>query len=197
MVNRSIVKWIAALAVPAGFSWWFYYAQQQAAHDVEEYKRQQKEHPTNQQISIDNYELKEVDDNDQVHWQLTAKRGVMATKGQIVTLEDINVSYYDGPVLKMHLAAPIGEANEQTKFVKLSEDKRRKVTCDGEAGKLHMETRVMELTKNNQFVARGGVNIILPKVARVYGDEASGNINITALKDFKVSGNTRASVDIN
>ena len=106
--NRGFIKFIAALAIPGGIIWWFISAQQQANQEVEQYKKEQQEHPTSQNVVIDNYELKEVDDHNQIRWQLKAKRGTIETKSQVVLLEHIRIEYYDGPALKMRLTAPTG-----------------------------------------------------------------------------------------
>ena len=160
------LKFIAALAIPVGIYSFWNYSQKQADVQVEEYQKMQKEHPDTDNITVDNYELKEVDDNDQVRWQLLAKQGIMEPVSKNVALNTVQVSYFDDKKLKMRISAPTGMANEVTHIVKLDAVQGNRVLAEGEDGKAKMDATKVELTKKNQFIATGGVNIVWPGVAK-------------------------------
>jgi hypothetical protein len=48
--------------------------------------------------------------------------------------------------------------------------------------------------EKNQFLASGGVNIIWPGVAKVTGNEATGSLKSTDLKNLTIKGNTHAAI---
>jgi hypothetical protein len=194
VINRSTIKLAVALAVPGLITWLFIYAQQMANQEVKEYKVEQKNDPSADRVTLDNYVLKEVDDQNKVRWQLVSKKGSMDPTTQEVTLDEVKVRYYKGDDVSMTLDAPAGIANEGTRYIRLNGTKNRKVIAEGEGGKAKLTANVVELTKKNQFKATGGVNIEWPKVAKVSGDEAEGDINITNLSNFKISGNTHALI---
>jgi hypothetical protein len=191
--SRGTLKLLIALAIPAGIAWVFIYAQQQANIEVDKYKDDIKSNPSNDRVTVTNYELKEVDDANQIRWQLVAKKGIIEPGNQAVALEDVKVEYFDGKTMKMRLISPRGEANEAAHYVRLTGDGQRKVTAQGQEGKGSLEARTVELTKKNQFTASGGVNIS-SEVAKVTGNSATGTIDKGGIKDFKIVGNTHAEI---
>ena len=183
-----------ALAIPIGLIGFWLYAQHMANVDVEEYKQEQKEHPNSNKIQVDHYELKEIDDANNLKWRLMAMHGESDPETKDVDLVDVNVDYFDGKKIKMRLSAPTGIANEASKKVELLSTKARRVSCEGEEGKSQLSANKVELMKKNQFAATGGVNIVWPGVAKVSGDRAEGSLANTDLNNLKVIGNTHASI---
>jgi len=191
----GILKLILALSIPAVLIGGFIYSQNQANKEVAEYKKFQKEHPPTEKITIDNYQLKEVDDNNKPRWQLTAKRGTMAPDSKDVDLHEVLVQYFDEGKVKMSLSAPSGIANESTKLVQLLAKDGKPVLARGEDGKAQMNASKVELTKKNSFIASGGVTIVYPGVAKVTGNTVTGSLEKSAeLKNFKIVGGTHALI---
>lgn len=194
--NRGNVKLIAALSIPIGIAWLFMYSQEQAKIEVEKYHKEQKLNPNTDRVIVDNYTLKEIVGTDQVRWQLLAKRGTVQPSGQEVELDSVVVEYFDGANLKMRLTAPYGIARESTKYVKLSGKNGSKVVAEGEGGKARLSASTVELKEKNKFLATGGVTIEWPRVAKVTGNSATGLINVSNLKEFKITGNTHAVISV-
>ncbi len=194
MFNQNSMKLILALAIPTGLISFWLYAQHEAKVDVDQYKEEQKEHPNSNKIQVENYELKEIDDNNTLKWRLMAMHGESDPETKDVDLTEVNVDYFDGKKIKMRLSAPTGLANEATKKVELRSTSARRVTCEGEEGKSELAANKVELMKKNQFAATGGVNIVWPGVAKVTGDRAEGSLANTDLNNLKVIGHTHASI---
>lgn len=193
--NLQTLKLVGALAIPSGLIWLFIHSQNAANKAVQEYNEDKVKNPSAENVTINNYQLKEVDDGNHIRWHLSAKTGTVGTSNHDVSLTDVNVEYYDGPNIKMRLAAPIGDANENTKQVVLSGAQGRPVIAEGGLdGKAHLEAAKVELTKKNQFLATGDVNIFLPGVAKVHGDQAEGSTDLSSVKDLKIRGNTRTQI---
>jgi lipopolysaccharide assembly outer membrane protein LptD (OstA) len=161
---------------------------------MESYQREQKQNPLQDKVTIDNYQLKEVDDSNHVRWQLMAKSGTMHAATKDVNLEKVMVEYFDGPKLKMRLSAPSGLANESTRKIRLDANKQARVIAEGEQGKGRMEASKVELTKKNQFEATGGVNIDMPGVAKVTGNHAVGEFGKGGIQKLRIIGNTHSIV---
>jgi len=192
--SKGTIKLIVALGIPVGIAWLFVYSQQQANVEVTKYKQEQKEHPTAERITVNNYSIKEVDDANRIRWQLVARKGIVGQSNQEVELQEVKVEYFDGPVLKARLIAPAGMAQESTRYVKLQGSPREKVIAEGQEGKAKLEAPLVELTKKNQFRASGGVTIEWPGVAKVTGSSASGTIDLADMRHFKIVGNTHAEI---
>lgn len=195
--NKNVLKLLAALSIPAGIAWLFFYSQHLAEIEVDSYKKEQKLNPVNEKTIIENYAMKEIDDLNRIRWQLVAKKGTVMPNNKDIELVEVNVEYYDPATreLKMRLIAPFGEANQQTKYVKLQSRDGKKVIAEGQGGKAKLIANVVELIKKNQFLASGGVIIDWPGVAKVTGDSASGLTDLSSgPKDFKVIGNTHAEI---
>lgn len=188
----SFLKVLGALAVPIVIGYLFFYSQKMADTEVESFKKEKKANPDTASTTVSNYQLKEVNDSNEVRWQLVAKEGILAPSKD-VALSEVRVEYFDGKKLKMRLSAPTGSANESTRLVKLSSSDKQQVIAEGEEGKSRLEASKVELNKNNQFTATGGVNILWPGVAKVTGDHASGSLDKGAqLEKIKIVGNTHA-----
>jgi hypothetical protein len=197
ILYSSWLKWVGALLIPAVLVGLWYYAINQSKVEMAKWHDEVKEHPNDGKTTVDNYELKEVDDSNSVKWILNARRGVMeAGKGEKdVLLDGVDMKYMDAGLVKMRMTAPSGIANETTHIVNLKSDAKHRVIADGGEGKGRMEASQVELTKRNQFIATGGVNINLPGVAKVTGDRATGALEKSAeLKNFKIIGHTHALV---
>ena len=192
--NRGTLKLVLALTIPTLIGWAFVYSQHQANVEVKKFKEEQKVNPTTSQVTVSNYELKEVDDSNHIRWQLLAKEGIADQANQGVILKDVRVEYFDGPTVKMRLHAPQGMANEANRYVKLSGSEGDPVIAEGEAGKSRLGAQVVELTKKNQFEASGGVTIVWPEVAKVTGRSAAGTIDGSDLRNLKIVGNTHAEI---
>lgn len=194
--NRSNVKFVVALAIPLGIAWLFMYSAKEADVEVAKYKHEQAVNPNTDRVVVNNYTLKEVTDTNQTRWQLLAKKGTVQPSGHEVELDQVEVEYYDGDKLKMKLTAPVGQAIESTKYVKLSSQGNQKVYAEGEDGKAKLISSTVELKEKNKFLATGGVTIEWPGVAKVTGDYATGAIDVSNLKDFKIVGNTHAVISM-
>ena len=198
ILHHSATKWVGVLIIPTIIVCLWFYAINQSKVELAIYKQELKEHPNDGKTTIDGYELKEVDDSNTIKWVLHATKGVMPEVGGLnkdVYLANVDMQYFDAGALKMKMTAPTGLANESTHVVHLTSDKKQRVIADGGEGKGRMEAAAVELTKRNQFIATGGVNINLPGVAKVTGDKATGALEKTAeLKNFKIIGHTHALV---
>jgi hypothetical protein len=192
---RAIFRLLLALAIPTGLVALFVYSQHQANKEVEEYKQFRKEHPPAENITVNNYELKEVDGKDQVRWHLQAEKGTILGDSRDVQLDKVTVQYLDEGKVKLSLSAPAGLANESTKVVKLGSQGGQRVQCKGPDGGAQLDAEAVELTKKNTFKATGGVTILYPGVAKVTGGTVIGSIDKTAeLKNFKILGGTHAVI---
>ncbi|HEY9786789.1 MAG TPA: LPS export ABC transporter periplasmic protein LptC [Candidatus Obscuribacterales bacterium] len=193
--NRSNLKLVAALSIPAGITYFWFYSNEQARLEVERYQAEQKQNPLTDNVTVKNYELKEIDDLNHIRWQLVAKKGVMKSATKDVALDEVKVEYFDGQKLKMRLIAPQGSANEATRIVHLDSTDDQKVIAEGgEDGKGRIEALNVELTKKNQFTATGGVNIVWPGVAKVTGTKAIGTIGKGGIEGLKIVGNTHTVI---
>lgn len=192
--KTDLFKLILALSILGGILGLFWFAQYTADKEAALFDQQRKNNPTAEKIAVDNYELKEVDDANQVKWKLSAKRGEFE-KDKRILLQEILMQYFDGDKVKMRVVAPTGIANESTRQVELNASPTQKVIAEGEEGKSRMETAKLELTKKNQFTATGGVNIVWSKVAKVTGNYATGAFGKTDLEGIKIVGNTHAIIE--
>lgn len=193
---KGVIKFVVALAIPAGIAWFFIQSQEKARIEVENYEKEQKLNPTVESVVIKDYELKEIDDFNHIKWHLTAKEGKMAPNNKDVFLDSVVVEYYDGPNVKMKIVAPTGTANQDTKYVKLTAGSGRRVEAEGDGGKSKFIADTVELTKKNQFLASGGVIINWSEVAKVTGNSATGTIDKTGINQVKVIGNTHAIINM-
>jgi hypothetical protein len=198
--NRSLWKFVLAVSIPSAIVYFFWYSQQQAGVAVKEWEAEQKAHPTTDHVVINDYAMKEIDDGNHLRWQLVAKTGTLMPNGKDVELSDVKVDYYDSKSheLKMSMKAPLGHANQETKFVKLTGTKNQRVVAEGGGfKKSHFECAQVELIKKNEFLASGGVIIDWPGVAKVSGSLASGTTDMSAgPKNLKVIGNTHAEIAV-
>jgi hypothetical protein len=192
---KKLLKLAVGLAIPAGFLWLFISAQKQADVEVKNYHEFQKTHPPAEKITLDNYELKEIDDGNHLKWHLEAKQGTMEPASKDVDLKEVKVKYFDGTKVKMSLCAPSGVANETTHMVLLTSSPKELVECEGTEGSAKLLAKKVELNKKNDFTATGGVTIVYPGVAKVTGNTCTGSLaHDTDLKNFKIVGNTHAMI---
>ncbi|CAN5153608.1 hypothetical protein BH10CYA1_BH10CYA1_30750 [soil metagenome] len=190
---RGVFKFVVALAIPALLIYFWISAQKMADDQVKDFKDEKSKNPDQTATTVTNYELKEVDDANTVKWHLQAKGGTMQAETKDVALVEVKVEYFDGPKLKMRMSAPTGLANESTRLVKLTSDDKSHVICEGEEGKSRLEASKVELNKDNQFMATGGVNILWPGVAKVTGDKCTGHLDKGAqFENIKIVGNTHS-----
>ena len=190
---RALLKLGLALAIPTVLIGGFMYSQREANKQLEEYQKSQKEHPAAQAMTVDNYELKEIDDTNQVKWHLVAAHGTMEPDSRDVDLTDVKMKCFDGDKVKLAFSAPAGVANEVTHLVTLDSAGKSLVECEGSGGSAKITARRVELNKKNQFTATGGVTIVYPGVAKVTGNSMVGSLEKSAdLKNFKITGNTHA-----
>jgi LPS export ABC transporter protein LptC len=194
--NKNAILLVVALAIPVLLVMFWNYANTRARTTVDAAKGELHNNKNQENITVDEYQLKEVNDSNQLRWMLNAVRGVMNPSTKDVDLETVHVDYFDSETgkMKMRLTSPIGKANEGTKQIALYSNEKVKVEAEGEDGKAKLLAAKVELIKNNQFLATGGVNIVWPGVAKVTGDRAEGSLASTDLKNFKIMGNTHASI---
>jgi LPS export ABC transporter protein LptC len=193
--NADILKLMLALGILFGIVGLVYYANHQADQQLKKFAAEKKEESTDA-VVIDNYELREVGDDNNIHWQLQATKGTMEAATKDVNLENVHVNYYKEGKVSMTLSAPTGKANELSRIVKLYSVGDKQVSVTGDEKSAQLKTKELELTKNNQFKATGGVNIIMPGVAKVTGNNARGSFVKGALHKLIISGNTHALVDM-
>ncbi len=187
-------KFVLAASILGSIVGLLFYARWEADKEEQDYALQRKLHPMAEKITIDNYELKEVDDNNHMKWRLQAKSAILEPVSKDVVLTLVNVEYFDEGKVKMKVIAPKGVVNQNTHLVKLDCMPKINVVAEGEEGKSRLETKSLELTKKNQFIATGGVNINMSGVAKVSGDRAEGVFGKSELQDVKISGNTHSIV---
>jgi hypothetical protein len=194
----GFAKFLLALSIPGAMVGFFFYAQNQADTQVKEFEKNQKEHPDTDKMSVDNYQLKEVGDDNLVRWCLVAKQGTLMPVTKDAFLQNVKVDYFEDKKVKLTLSAPLGIANEVTHRIELHADpnaKASRVMCIGEDGKAKLDAAKVELKQKNTFVASGGVNIVWPGVAKVSGNQATGSLAKGAdLKNIKIVGNTHALI---
>ncbi len=190
---KPILKLLLALSILGGIVGSIYYAQVHADKEMKKFQESTKgKEDLKDQVAVDNYELKEVDDSNALKWQLLAKRGVLEPVTRMVDLTEVEVKYYNGPNVSLRIQAPLGKANEATRVVILSSNDKAKVVGIGEENQSRLETKVMELRKKNEFLASGGVNIVWPGVAKVTGNTAQGTISSSKLQNMLIKGNTHS-----
>ena len=193
-LSKNSSKLIGALAIPTIIISFWFYAQNEANRQVKEFNEAQKVNPNTDSTLIKNYELKEVDDSNQVRWLLAAKQGCLEPISHDVNLIDVHVDYMSGKIVKMRVSAPTGHTNEITRLVTLLGTAKQQVLAMGEEGKVQLEAAKVELDKKNQFEATGNVNIVWAKLARVIGDMARGSLASVNLTNVKITGHTRALI---
>ena len=192
---KPALKLLLALGILMGLSGFIYYAHLGAEQQWKEFQDSKDEKTLSNNIVVDNYELKEVDSNNQTRWHLQAKKGVRQPNTRLVDLKEVEVKYYANGAVSLKLSAPVGQANEISRKILLTSNKSGKVLGIGVEKQTRMETEKMELTKKNQFIATGGVNIDWPGVAKVTGNEAEGVMSATKFIDhLKIRGNTHAQL---
>lgn len=192
---RNTIKFVGAISIPVGIVWGFIAAKQGAEKEYAEQVQSMKEHPTATGSTVSDYELKEVDDNNVTRWQLVAKKG-STTDNKKFLVEAVTMKYFDGPNVKMLVSAPAGNVDAESRFVKLLSAKGHRVRGEGDGGKSVFEAETVELDKNNQFFATGGVIIEWAEVAKVTGNEARGKIEKNGIQNVKVRGNTHAVIAV-
>jgi hypothetical protein len=195
-LNAGVLKLLLALGILVGIVGLIYFAHHQADEELKKFSKEQAKEKTLEAVTVDNYELKEIGDDNSVHWRLIAKQGTMEPNTKDVQLVDVNVNYYKEGKVSMHLDAPVGKANEISRIIILKAQGDKKVMVGGDEKQATLETKELELTKNNQFKATGGVNIMWPGVAKVTGNDAHGSFKKGNLDKLVICGNTHAQIDI-
>ena len=194
--NQAVYKVLLALAIPVLICGGWLFSLRQSDILIKEQTKEMQAHTTVEKTTVDNYSLKEIDDTNQIKWELVAKRGIMAADGsKDVWLDHVTLRYYDGKVLKMSITAPKGLANELTHIIVLDGDKTQRVVAENGVSHARLEASKVQLNKKNQFIASGGVNINMPGVAKVTGSICTGALEKDSeLKNFKIIGNTHAII---
>jgi len=194
--NMGVAKLVLAMGILFGIVGLVYYAQLQADQELKRFSKEQEKEKTVDAVTVDNYELKQIGDDNVVHWRLIAKQGTMEPLTKDVALVDVKVKYYKEGKESMQLVAPVGKANEVTRIIKLSSKGEKRVAVTGDEKSAQLETTELELTKNNQFTATGGVNIIMPGVAKVTGSNAHGSFTKGNIDKLVICGNTHAQINM-
>jgi LPS export ABC transporter protein LptC len=193
---RKHLKVVIAIAIPLVIAACFLYSQRMANQEIDALRREYKRRPSSQHIVINNYTMYEMDDKNPKHWSLVATKGEMISNDR-VQLTGVKMEYYDQNTVKMRITAPAGDANADTKYVVLNGNSSSRVEAMGAGGKANLSAERIELMKKNQFIATGGVSIVWPGAATVSGDMATGLIDLSDFKDFKIMGNTHAQIMVN
>ena len=192
---KPFLKLALALGILFGLVGWIFYAQKQAEIQYKTFEETKDDATFSSDTVVNDYELKEVDGNQQKQWELTAKKGIREKTTKDVKLEKVEVKYYNEGKLSLQLSAPVGQANEISRKVTLTSNETQKVKGIGVEKQTSIETKEMVLTKNNQFKASGGVNIEWPGVAKVKGNSAEGVMSATQfIEQLVIRGNTHAQL---
>lgn len=192
---KPALKLVLALSILFGLAGFIYYAYQKAENEMTEFNKNKDESSMSTTTTVDNYELKEVDDQNRMKWQLKAVRGVLEPSTRDVDLKGVEVNYFHEGKVSLKINAPVGKANEGTGKIHLTSTDTEKVLGIGVEKQTRIETKNMELTKKNQFIATGGVNIDWPGVAKVTGDKAEGTMSPTRfVEHLIIRGNTHAQM---
>jgi predicted phosphodiesterase len=192
---RNTVKFVGAISIPALIIGFYYYAKTNADKEYAANVKTVNAKKDAMQTSVENYELKEVDDNNLVKWELVAKTGTTFDQKKY-EVKGVNVKFFDGPNVKMKVTAPLGKVDAETRFVTLNSDKGERVKGEGDSGKSLFESQTVELDKNNKFFATGGVTIEWAESAKVTGGEARGKLDKGGLQDVIVKGHTHAVIAV-
>jgi len=190
---RNTVKFVGALAIPTLIIGFYLHAKKNADDTYNNTKGEIR--AKKQEINVQNYELKEVDDNNNLKWELIANEGTTADNKKY-DVTGVHMKYFDGPNVKMSVTAPVGKVDTETRFITLNSQKGTRVKGEGDAGKSIFESETVELDKNNKFFATGGVTIEWVDSAKVTGREARGKLDKNGLQDVKVYGHTHALIAI-
>jgi hypothetical protein len=194
---RNTIRFVAAVSIPVGLFAAYQLSKINADKDFDKTRKVIDSNQTANTVRVETYELKEVDDNNHVRWELLAKSAATTTGAKKkIDIRDIKVKYYDGPNVKMLVTAPVGKVDEETRFVTLTSDNGHRVRGEGDGGKSVFESSTVELDKNNKFFATGGVIIEWTDSARVTGNEARGKLDKSGLQEVKVCGHTHAVITV-
>lgn len=192
---RNTVKFLGAISIPLAIVGAFMAAKNAADKQYESEIDVMKAKPTGEGTVVKDYELKEVDDNNTIRWQLVANKGA-TTDNKNIAVEGVKIKYFDGPNVKMLVSAPVGNVDGETRFVKLMSKDGHRVHGEGDGGKSVFDAETIELDKKNQFFATGGVIIEWAEVAKVTGNEARGKLDKGGIQDVKIIGHTHAVIAV-
>lgn len=190
---KNTIRFLGALAIPSLIVWGFVSAQKGAENEYNSLTSEMKEHPTSTKTETTEFELKELDDNNAVRWHLTGKKGTTAEM-KVVDVTDVKMRYFDGPNVKMEIIAPLGNVDVSNRYVKMKSAKGQRVSGIGDGGKNKFDAETIELDKQNQFIATGGVKIDWSDVALVTGEMAKGKMSKDGIQNVKVIGHTHAII---
>ncbi len=189
---KSIAKLALALTIPTVIGSFWYYSQKQANLEVENYNKDQKDHPTTDRSSVKNYKLEEVSDDNELKWQLYAKEGVVMTENHDVLLSNVSIKYFDGNNVKMQINAPVGKTNEETRDVVLNSTKKDRVEVLSDSGKTKLSAETININSKNDFEATKDVSITWANQAKVFGNSITGSFKDSGFNNLSVKGNTHA-----
>ena len=93
--NTGVLKLLLALGILFGIVGLVYYAHSKADEELAQFSKDQAKEKALEAVTVDNYELKEIGDDNTVHWRLTAKQGTMepTTSGQHGSLPDLSADF--------------------------------------------------------------------------------------------------------
>ncbi|MBX9567428.1 MAG: LPS export ABC transporter periplasmic protein LptC [Candidatus Obscuribacterales bacterium] len=185
---KNAIKFVVAISIPAFLIWAFKTAEKNAEEAVKATQQQLNDNPIQEGTATTNFELKELDDNMVTKWLLTAEKGHANKNQKDYILDKVKMKYFDQGNVKMAITAPKGQANMDTKWVKMESDSTGRVKAEGEGGKSKFEATTVVLEKKNQFLATGGVIIEWSEVAKVTGNSATGTVDKSGVKDVIVRG---------
>lgn len=189
---KSVVKLVLALTIPTVIGSFWYYSQKQANLEVENYNKDQKDHPTTDRTTVKNYKLQEVSDDNELKWQLFAKEGVVMSENHDVLLQKVSIQYFDGKNIKMEINAPVGKTNEDSRDVILNSTDKQKVEVLSESGKTKLSADKISINSKNDFEASKDVSIKWANQASVFGNTISGSFKDSGFNNLTVKGNTHA-----
>ncbi|MBZ0189602.1 MAG: LPS export ABC transporter periplasmic protein LptC [Candidatus Obscuribacterales bacterium] len=142
---KPFLKLCLALGIVAGLVGSIYLAKQSAEDQMKDFeKNKEQDGAMGSEITVKNYNLREVDGNNKLRWELNAASGVRNGKTADVDLTGIEVKYYNEGQVSFNLSAPVGKASELTHVIVLSSKDGKKVLGLGTEKQTRLETSEME-----------------------------------------------------
>ena len=181
---KPFLKFMLAIGILLGLSGFIYFSNKEANKQWKEFgETKDNDSAMSDEIWVQKYEMKEVDDTEKIHWILKAEKGLMDPKTKDINLNGIEVKYYNEGEVSMTISSPVGQANEISRKILLTSNEKGKVIGIGATKNTRLETSELKLEKKNKFIATGGVSIVWPGVAKVTSKTAEGEMSPTKFVD--------------
>src|SRR5215813_7534260 len=120
LLNKGTLKLVAALSILIGLISLVYYAHKQAEEEMRRFEAEQNEKNKDSSVTVDNYELTEISNENQLRWRLRAGSGVVEPHSKDVALKKVEVVFFKEGKDSMLLTAPTGKVNEISRMIILT-----------------------------------------------------------------------------